>query len=72
MHPGGVNTPMTGENIPDEAFEPFYSRLPARRLGTVEDVTNLVLYLASDESAYSTGSAFVVDGGQSAGDLTIF
>lgn len=72
VHPGGVNTPMTGEGVPDEAFEPFYKRLPISRLGTPEDVSNLVLFLASDDSSYCTGAEFVVDGGQSSGDLSIF
>ena len=72
VHPGGVNTPMTGEGIPDEAFEPFYRRLPISRLGTPQDVTNLVVFLASDEAAYVTGAQYVVDGGQSIGDLSLF
>jgi len=45
------------------------SRLPVKRLGSVDDVANLVLFLASDESSYCTGSEFVVDGGQTTGDL---
>ena len=72
VHPGGVNTPMTGGDVPDEAFEPFYRRLPVSRLGTPEDVSNMVVFLASDESAYVTGAQFVVDGGQSSGDLSLF
>lgn len=63
---------MTGEGIPDEAFEPFYRRLPISRLGTPQDVSNLVVFLASDEAAYVTGAQYVVDGGQSIGDLSLF
>lgn len=70
VHPGGVDTPMTRdpETTPLEAFEPFVRRLPLRRLGTVDDIAPLVLFLASDESSYCTGAEFVVDGGQTAGD----
>ena len=38
--------------------------VPLKRLGTVDDVANVVLFLASDEAAYVTGVAIVVDGGQ--------
>lgn len=41
-------------------------RIPMGRLAQSEEVTNLVLFLASDESSYSTGSEFVVDGGLTA------
>ncbi|MEJ5254988.1 MAG: glucose 1-dehydrogenase [Acidimicrobiales bacterium] len=70
VHPGGVDTPMTRdpETTSLDAFEPFIRRLALRRLGTVDDVAPLVLYLASDESSYCTGAEFVVDGGQTAGD----
>lgn len=70
VHPGSVDTPMIRmDDVPLEAYEPFYRRLPVKRLGTPEDVANLVTFLASDESSYCTGSEFVVDGGQTAGDL---
>ncbi|MBB6632819.1 glucose 1-dehydrogenase [Cohnella thailandensis] len=59
VHPGFIRTPMTEALINPELEASF----PIRRVGQPEEVTNLVLYLASDESSYSTGSEFVIDGG---------
>lgn len=72
VHPGGIDTPMTNLGaLTPEDFAPYYERLPIRRLGTPDDVAPVVLFLASDEAAYCTGAAFVVDGGQMTGDLGI-
>ena len=69
VHPGSVDTPMIrSEGMSVDDFAPFYEKLPIKRLGTVDDVTNMVTFLASDESSYVTGAAFVVDGGASCGD----
>lgn len=70
VHPGSVDTPMIRDDSTSvEDFAPYYERLPIKRLGTVDDVTNVVLFLASDESTYVTGAELVVDGGASCGDL---
>jgi 3alpha(or 20beta)-hydroxysteroid dehydrogenase len=61
IHPGLIKTPMT-EWVPDDIFQTALGRAAAP-----EEVSNLVVYLASDESSYSTGSEFVVDGGCTAG-----
>jgi 3alpha(or 20beta)-hydroxysteroid dehydrogenase len=50
----------------------YYERLPIKRVGTVEDVANIVVFLASDESSYSTGAEFLVEGGALAGDMGLF
>jgi 3alpha(or 20beta)-hydroxysteroid dehydrogenase len=69
VHPGSVDTPMIRpEGMEGADYSSFYDRLPIKRLGTVDDVTNLVLFLASDEASYVTGAEYAVDGGQSAGD----
>ncbi|WP_164669382.1 glucose 1-dehydrogenase [Virgibacillus doumboii] len=59
VHPGFIRTPMTEHLINDELVNMF----PLKKAGEPDEVTNLVLYLASDESSYSTGSEFVIDGG---------
>jgi 3alpha(or 20beta)-hydroxysteroid dehydrogenase len=61
IHPGLIKTPMT-EWVPDDIFQTALGRPADPR-----EVSNLVVYLASDESSYSTGSEFVVDGGTMAG-----
>jgi NAD(P)-dependent dehydrogenase (short-subunit alcohol dehydrogenase family) len=47
-------------------WEQRLQRLPMRRVGTPEDVAYGVLYLASDESSFVTGSELVIDGGTTA------
>jgi NAD(P)-dependent dehydrogenase (short-subunit alcohol dehydrogenase family) len=46
-----------------EAIEKRLQRVPLRRMGTVPEIVSAVLYLASDEASYITGSELVVDGG---------
>ena len=47
----------------DEARKAFIARQPMGRLGTVEEIAALGVYLASDESAFVTGAEFIIDGG---------
>jgi 3alpha(or 20beta)-hydroxysteroid dehydrogenase len=61
VHPGLIKTPMT-EWVPEDIFQTALGRIAEPR-----EVSNLIVYLASDESSYSTGSEFVVDGGCVAG-----
>lgn len=63
VHPGWVATPMT-DNVKDM---PFKFVIPIDRPARPEEVSMLVLFLASDELSYSTGSEFVIDGGWTAG-----
>ncbi len=66
--PGTVDTPSLQGRInafadPVQARKDFVARQPMGRLATVDDITPLLIYLASDESAFATGVAFSVDGG---------
>jgi 3alpha(or 20beta)-hydroxysteroid dehydrogenase len=69
VHPGVIDTPMLRESPSgDELIVGGWAALiPAGRIGTVTDVTDVVVFLASDASRYCTGAEFVVDGGLIAG-----
>ena len=68
--PGTVESPSLHERLAatgdyEAARKAFIARQPIGRIGTAEEIAALVVYLASDESAYTTGVAHVVDGGWS-------
>jgi 3alpha(or 20beta)-hydroxysteroid dehydrogenase len=69
VHPGLIDTGMTRAVVGSDAddLEKACRRLPVKRAGQPEDITGVMTFLASDESAYCTGSEFVVDGGATAG-----
>jgi len=67
VHPGPIVTDMIKDMLEDRPlWEQRLRRLPMQRAGTPEDVAYGVLYLASDESSYVTGSELVIDGGTTA------
>jgi NAD(P)-dependent dehydrogenase (short-subunit alcohol dehydrogenase family) len=67
VHPGPIVTPMTERRRADPATRQLtISRIPLGRYGEPDEVAYGVLYLASDESAYVTGSELVIDGGWTA------
>lgn len=66
--PGTVDTPSLQGRInafadPVQARKDFIARQPMGRLGTVDDVTGILVFLASDESLFATGNAYSIDGG---------
>jgi cyclopentanol dehydrogenase len=64
VHPGPVDTEMFHNAFPDRSvMERRLQRIPLGRMGTVTEIVTLVLYLASDDSAYMTGSELLIDGG---------
>ena len=64
VHPGLIVTAMSEDVVADpDSRQAFFGSIPLGRLGTVEDIANGVLFLASDESSFVTGSELVIDGG---------
>ena len=66
--PGTVFTPSWEDRVkqskdPVQAKKDFIARQPMGRLGTVEEIASMAIYLAGDESAFTTGNTFSVDGG---------
>ena len=67
VHPGPIVTPMTEARRSDSAVQQvMVSRIPLGRYGESKDVAYGVLYLASDEASFVTGSELVIDGGWTA------
>jgi 3(or 17)beta-hydroxysteroid dehydrogenase len=67
VHPGFIDTPMTERLRSDpERREDLVRRTPLGRIGVPADVAYGVLFLASDESSFMTGSELVIDGGYTA------
>ena len=64
MLPGAILTPLWDDlQVPEEERVRYAKMVPAQRLGTGEDIANAVLFLASDEASFITGTALTVDGG---------
>ena len=66
--PGTVDTPSLGQRInafadPVQAKKDFIARQPMGRLGSVDDITGILVFLASDESKFATGNMYSIDGG---------
>ena len=77
VHPGYIKTSLVmdgvtdiasreGEQTPEEVLEAITLRHPVGRMGKASEIANAILFLASDESSFVTGSEIVVDGGYTA------
>ena len=65
VHPGAVETPMVTQatGAQKEGIEKFKQTIPMKRMAQPTEISKLVLFLASEDSSYSTGSEFIADGG---------
>lgn len=62
--PGAIDTPMVkSSEIPSEQLNSILARIPLKRMGKPEEVSSAVVFLASEEASYITGSTLFVDGG---------
>ena len=61
IHPGAIATPMTS------GIDASQKHVAMRRVGRSDELSSLVVFLASDESSFSTGAEFIADGGETAG-----
>ncbi|NUP75386.1 MAG: SDR family oxidoreductase [Sinomonas sp.] len=62
VHPGSVNTPMTA------GLKRGFGQIPLGRAAEVSEISDLILFLASDESRFMTGANLAIDGGETAGN----
>lgn len=66
--PGTIDTPWVGRMVqsypdPEEARRKMIARQPVGRMGTAEEIAEAILYLASPQASFATGTALVIDGG---------
>ena len=63
VHPGVIATPMSEQGDVEDFIKELEKTIPLKRTGKTEEVSNMAIFLASDDSSYSSGSEFVIDGG---------
>lgn len=63
VHPGVINTPMVQQSDAFDQIQAMVGMIPLKRMAEPSEVSKLVLFLASNDSSYSTGAEFVTDGG---------
>ena len=66
VHPGPVETAMGYAAVPDDVRAERFGRIPLGRFASPDEIANVVLFLASDESSFVTGTELIVDGGATA------
>lgn len=63
VHPGVINTPMVQNSPHLDQIEAMAQTIPLKRMAEPDEISQMVLFLASEDSSYSTGSEFIADGG---------
>lgn len=66
VHPGYIKTPMATEALDAESMKAAEAGVPIKRMAEPREVSDLVLFLASDESSFITGAEHIIDGGLTA------
>ncbi len=64
--PGYIATPLLDDNLTDDMKKGIAAKASMNRLGTPQEVADLVVFLSSDKSSFTTGSYFITDGGYTA------
>jgi len=64
--PGYIETPLLSDNLNDDAKKAIAAKSPINRLGTAQEIADLVTFLSSDKSSFTTGSYIIADGGYTA------
>lgn len=64
VHPGLIKTPMTTRDGAEEIINHLSKTVPMQRMGEASEVAKFILFLASEDASFSTGSEYVLDGGQ--------
>jgi len=64
--PGYIETPLLAANLTDDAKKAISAKSPINRLGTAQEIADLVAFLSSDKSSFTTGSYMIADGGYTA------
>lgn len=61
--PGYIHTPLLDDNLNKEMIQAVAAKSPMNRLGTSEEIADLVVFLSSEKSSFTTGAYFIADGG---------
>jgi NAD(P)-dependent dehydrogenase (short-subunit alcohol dehydrogenase family) len=61
--PGYIHTPLLDDNLNEEQLKAVAAKATMNRLGKVEEIANLVVFLSSDQSSFTTGAYYIADGG---------
>jgi 3-oxoacyl-[acyl-carrier protein] reductase len=63
ISPGFILTDLTKKNLTKKDMDELVNQIPAKRLGTVQDISKVAIFLISDLNQYLTGQNIIVDGG---------